>query len=496
MTQDQAETTNPSGVRSRLFSGLRWTGGSQVIQQVLNLGFSVVMARLLLPEDFGLLAMASVFTGVVFLVLDLGLSSALIQRQDIQQQQISSIFWMNVLTGFLMMLTGFALSGAIAAFYQNPAVQPVVMGLSINFLIFSFSSTQQALLSRQMNFQSLELRTIGGHLVGTACGIGLAFAGFGVWSLVARIVITGLVGMALLWTVSNWRPSFHFRWADVKQLMGFGNDVLATNFLEYVGRNADNLLIGRFLGATDLGYYALAYNLMRLPVQRFAHVLVNVLFPALSRLQDDLDKLKRGWLRSVRLTSAVTIPMMLGLIALAPQLVRVVYGDRWIPVIPILQVLAVVGIVQALMTLNNPPLLALGYTRLRLKLTSLILTLAIASFAVGLPFGILGVATSYTLVYTAASAFALWKTVQCVQLSLLEYFQNLAGVTIAAGIMAGAVLAIGLWVPLSPPLIVAIAIPLGIVTYLLGLRLFAPAVVQEALSVLSNRFTRRWLKQS
>jgi O-antigen/teichoic acid export membrane protein len=480
--------------RSHLFSGVRWTGGSQVIQQVLNLGFSVVMARLLAPEDFGLLAMASVFTGVVFLVLDLGLGSALIQRKTITEQQVSSIFWMNVFTGVVMTLVGIGASWAIASFYSTPAVQPIVVGLSLNFLVFSLSATQQALLTRQMNFQSLELRTLGGHLVGTLCGVGMAFAGFGVWSLVARIVITGFVGMVLLWSVSGWRPDWYFRWADVQQLMGYSNDVLSSNFLNYIGRNADNFLIGRFVGITELGYYALAYNVMRLPVQRFSQVLIRVLFPAMARLQEDIHKLKHGWFRATRLAGAVTLPMMLGLIVLAPQLVPVVYGEQWIPVVPVLQVLSISGIIQAIALLDGTILLAIGRSRLKLKITTLGITLAVTSFIIGLPFGILGVATCFVIANAFTSALSLYLALRCVGSNYLDYFRNLAGVLAACGGMTLIVLSIAIFAPLTAGLTLAIAIPTGAIAYLILLRLCAPATFTEGLGILPNRLTRRWSK--
>lgn len=286
------------------------------------------MARLLSPTDFGLLAMASVFTGIVYFVLDLGLKSSLIQRQTLEEKLISSVFWINVFVGLVMTVVGVVFSWSIAGFYNNPLLQPVVVALSCNFLIFSLGITQEALLNRQMDFRSLELRTLLGQFIGTVCSIVMAFWGFGVWSLVARISITTIVGTTLMWFVTNWRPKWWFRWADVRELIGFGSDVLTSNLLAYFGRNADNFLIGKFISATALGYYTMAYNLMMFPVLRFAQVLSSVLFPALSRLQDDVEKIKSSWFRATRLIGAVTTPLMLGLIALAPQFVGVVYGEK------------------------------------------------------------------------------------------------------------------------------------------------------------------------
>lgn len=494
MPQNDPVNKSTQNVSGKLSAGVRWTGISQILQQLINLGCSVVLARLLAPDDFGLLAMASVFTGIVFFVLDLGLNAVIVQRQQIENRQISSIFWINVCLGLFMTLSGVGASGAIASFYNSPAVQPIVALLSCNFLISSLSRTQAAVLTRQMDFRSLELRTLTGLIVGATCAVLLASLGFGVWSLVGRIVITGAVETTMLWAVSGWKPSFWFCWADVRDLIGFSNDVLIANLLRYFGRNADNLLIGKFVGVTELGFYALAYNLMMLPVLRFSQVLAGVLFPALSRLQEDLAKLKQSWFRAARTLGAIIIPLMLGLIVLAPQFVYVVYGQKWLPVVPLLQVLTTSGIFQALGLLNSTVLLAIGQTQLRLKLTFYSVGLAVVAFLVGLPYGAFGVAACFAVMNIATETFFLVKTLECVGASYAQYVRNLSGVAISAIGMSAVLLALSLNLPLAPGAMLAIAIPLGIVVYLMLLYFISRNILTEILSILPKRFTKSWLK--
>lgn len=494
MPQNDPVNKSTQNVSGKLSAGVRWTGMSQILQQLINLGCSVVLARLLAPDDFGLLAMASVFTGIVFFVLDLGLNAVIVQRENIEDRQISSIFWINVCLGLIMTLIGVATSGAIAGFYNSPGVQPIIALLSCNFLVSSLSRTQAAVLTRRMEFRSLEFRTLAGLVVGATSAVVLAFWGFGVWSLVGRILVTGAVETSMLWAVSGWRPSFWFRWADVRDLIGFSNDVLVANLLRYFGRNADNLLIGKFVGVTELGFYALAYNLMMLPVLRFSQVLAGVLFPALSRLQEDLEKLKRSWFRATRTLGAVTVPLMLGLIVLAPQFVQVVYGQKWLPVVPLLQVLTMSGIFQSLGLLNSTVLLALGKTQLRLKLTFYSVGLAVVAFLVGLPYGAFGVAACFAVMNISTETFFLIKTLECVGSSYAQYMRNLSGVAVSAIGMSVVLLVLGLNLPLAPGAILAIAIPLGSAVYLLLLNFLAPNILTEILSILPKRFTKSWLK--
>lgn len=496
MPQNDSINKSTQKASSKLSAGVRWTGMSQVLQQVINLGCSVILARLLAPQDFGLLAMASVFTGIVFFVLDLGLNTVIIQRQQIEKQQISSIFWINVFLGLTMTLIGVATSGAIAGFYNSPGIQPIVALLSCNFFVCSLAKTQVALLTRQMEFRSLEFRTLVGLVIGTGCAVVLAYLGFGVWSLVGRILVTGVVEALLLWGVSSWRPSFWFRWADVRDVIGFSNDVLVANLLRYFGRNADNLLIGKFIGVTELGFYALAYNVMMLPVLRFSHVLAGVLFPALSRLQEDVEKLKQSWFRATRTIGAITVPLMLGLIVLAPQFVEVVYGQKWLPVVPLLQVLSISGIFQSLGLFNSTVLLALGKTQLRLQLTFYSVGLAVVAFLIGLPYGTFGVAACFAVMNIATETFFLFKTLECVGANYAQYIRNLNGVVMAAVCMSAVLLFLRLNLLLAPITILAIAIPLGSAVYFLVLNILAPNILTELLNILPKRFTKSWLKVS
>ncbi|WP_268836160.1 lipopolysaccharide biosynthesis protein [Synechococcus sp. Nb3U1] len=490
------ETSPSNNLRSCLFSGLRWKVGSQVMQQILSLGSAVVMARLLSPEDFGLLSMASVFTGIVHVVLDLGLGAALVQRANIESHHISSVFWMNIGVGFGLSLVGIFLSWPIAIFYQTPAVQWVISALACCFFIVALGSTQEALLTRKMRFRALELRRMLSHLVGIIGGLIMAYMGWGVWSLVGRIVITSLLGTILLWYVSNWRPTWKFRWADIQQMSGFSNNVLGGNLLGYVGRNVDNLLIGRFLGAVELGFYSMAYNLMTAPLDRIAQVLAGVLFPALARQQEDLTKVKQSWFRANQLVVAVVIPLVVGLILLAPELIRVFYGEKWLPAAPILQILAVRALVVGLKALDGTVLIAIGQTQLRLNLIATSVGVAVLSFLIGIPFGIRGVALSFTSFTSLVSIIGLYLTLKCVNSNFIAYFSNLSEILYAtAGMTVGVFAMKMLWLGSASSLLVT-AILLGGILYLGTLQLIAPNIIQEGIGILPARWANKFSRFS
>ncbi|WP_218081563.1 lipopolysaccharide biosynthesis protein [Anthocerotibacter panamensis] len=479
-------------LRSQTVAGVRWAGSFQALQQTLNLGASMVMARLLLPEDYGLVAMVSVFTGIVFFVLDLGLGVALVQSRHLTQRQISSTFWLNTGLGLGLTVLGLGLSWPLALLYHTPQVQVVAMVMSCNFFLSALGATQRTLLTRQMRFRTLEFCSLVGEVTAIAVAIALAMAGAGLWSLVARMGVSIGLRTILPWGASAWRPSWEFSWAEVRVFFGFGRDVLFGRMLGHIARNSDNFLIGRFINATQLGYYTLAYNLMSLPLQRFVYMLSEVLFPALSRLQEDPARLCAVWFRGSRLIMAVTTPLLVGLMVLAPPLVQVVYGERWLPAVPVLRILACCGAIQVFDALNAPVLMALNRTRLMMKLTLVNTVAAVCSFLVGLPVGILGVAACFTGVTLITTRYGLKRTLGCLGLGLEHLWLNLRGVMGATGGMGLVLWMLVAWAPLSDALLLGVGIPLGMGLYLLLLGWLAPVVLREALEVLPEGLVKRW----
>ena len=412
--------------------GLGWTLGSQAAGQAVRLGTVLVLARLLTPGDYGLAGMAFVFSGLALLVFDLALGAALVQRRDVVEADYSTVFWTNAVLGVLCTLAGIGLSGPIASFYGEPEVRPLFLVLSLGFMIAALGSTQIAVLTRSLDFRSLEISFIGGALAGAAVAVGIAAWGKGPWALVAQQLATAVASVALLWVFSSWRPRFVFSRTSLRELGGFGASMFGTRLLFYVHRNVDNLLIGRFLGASPLGAYALAYNLVLLPFNRIVDPIRHVLFPTLSRIQDDRERIAAAWLRVVRLVAAIFLPGMLGLAVVAPELVPVVLGERWSGVIRLLQILSFVGLLQSLAAVNSIVLPVLGRTTTLLRFSVVAFLASLAGFAVGLHWGVKGVAAGYLAANVVVVPLYTLLTARALGVSFLALPRAVAGVAEAA----------------------------------------------------------------
>jgi O-antigen/teichoic acid export membrane protein len=477
-------------LQSSIMNGLAWKATSQIVLQLSRVAVGVTLARLLTPHDYGLAGMVLVFASLVLVFSDLAFGAALVQRKVLTEADRSTVFWTSVASGLVFTLIGIALSWPIADFFGEPEVQPLFAALSLSFVVASIGTTQTALLTREMSFRALEIRTMAAGLVGAAVGLVLAFGGAGAWAIIAQQLTIVVVGTVIIFAATPWRPHLTFSMASLRDLGGFSGNVLGQRLVFYVHRNADNLLIGRFLGASALGVYALAYNVMLQPMSRIAGPVQEVLFPAFSRMQHDRAAMADAWVRATRLVGSLTIPSLCGLVVVAPDFVSVVLGDRWSEAVPVIQVLSWVGLLQSLQALNGDMLQALDRTTLLFRYSLFFFAAHMTAFVCGLPFGVLGVAVAYAISSTIVEPVFCYLTSRAVGISMWTFLGGLFGVAQAAALMAVIVLGArvgleSLGVPAFIRLIVCILLGLGV--YALALRWRAPEVPAEIRAVRARR---------
>jgi len=423
------------GMVSRILSGLAWKAGSQVTLQITRLVVALFLARMLAPDDWGVAAMVLVFSGFVIVFTDNALGTALIQRRTIDEDDRSTVFWSSAGIGVLLALGGWALSGPLAAFYGEPEVKPLFIVLSISFFIATLGTTQSALLVRDMHFRALELRQMAATVVGAIAGIAVAVKGGGAWAIVVQQLADATTSTIILWIITPWRPKLIFSTASIRRLGGFAGNVFGENLLYQAGRNIANLLIGRFIGAAALGAYSLATNVILVPFSRIAAPLQQVFFPAFSQLSHDRERMADIWIRATRLVALISIPSLVGLAIVAPDFVHVVLGNAWDNAIPVIQILALVGIIQSVQTLTGEILLALGHANWLFRFTILWFCGTVGAFALGLQWGIVGVAACYAAVTVLIDPIRTYITSKALDISPWRFVRSLSGIAQAAALM-------------------------------------------------------------
>lgn len=469
-------------LRSLVLSGIAWKGIGQVGIQVTRLGVALALARILAPDAYGLAGMALVFAGFVLIFSDLSLGQAIVQRRSLSSVDKATAFWISIGAGVAFTGAGIALAGPVAAFFGEPELRPMIATLSLSFLISSVGTTQSALLVREMAFRGLEIREIVATIAGAATALGVALAGGGAWAIIAQQLTVSAASTVLVWLYSPWRPSFRFSRDSVRRFASFSANMLGTSTLSQLRATTDNALIGRFLGTSSLGAYALAYNMILVPFNRIAVPVAQVLFPAMSRIQEQPALIADYWRRSIRLLGAIAMPALVGLILVAPDFVAVALGPEWRDAVPVIQLLGVVGLLQTLQFLNPIVLQALDRTSLLLRWTLFSYAAAVVAFVVGLQWGIVGVATAFAVSAAITEPAYAWITGRLIGVSLAQLARDLSGIAQASAALAVAVLPTRLFLleagsGATTRLLVEIA--LGAVVFVAVCRWRAPSVIDE-----------------
>ena len=362
----------------------------------------MILARLLVPSDFGIVGMVSAITGLLGSFGDLGLSSATIQREEITHEQVSTLFWINVAFSLLISAAVAALAPAIAWFYHEPRLVAITLALSGAFLFGGLTAQHYALLTRQMRFGAMALVVTLPLLVCNIAGIWFAKLGYGYWSLVIMSLVLA-VGTALTtWIAAGWIPGWPRRGCGIRSMLAFGGNLTGFNLLNYLTRNGDNILIGRFLGAGALGIYSKAYGLLMLPVQQINAPVNGVVLPALSRLQNQPEQYRRYFLRAVEGLAFVGMPIIAFAFADARPIVLIFLGSKWLTAVGIFRLLAPAALVG---TINLAPVwifTTLGRADRQLRWAVITSPLILVGFLIGLHWGAAGVAASFSITFGAS----------------------------------------------------------------------------------------------
>ena len=490
---ESPDTAPPLDVKAHVVHGVAWKMVTQVVVQFSRIGVGIILAHLLTPNAFGLAAMAITFVGLFGLFSEPGLGPAIVQRRALTEADRSTAFWTTLAFGVTFTTVGIATSSWVAHFFGHPEVQPLFAALSLGFTLDALSSTQNALLTRELAFRSLQLRQIFATIAGGVIAVVLAFAGAGAWAIIGQSLGAASVAVFVLWRASPWRPRLMYSVASLREMWSFGIKIVTGSVLSYFTLSGDNLLIGKFLGATALGTYALAYNLMFTPMTIIAQPIHQVAFPGFARMREEPHRLVSAWLRGKRISSMFLAPAYAGLIVMAPDIIRVLFGPQWTAAIPVVQLLSLAGLTQAIGSLNWTVLIALGRAGTFVWLNVLETAVVVSAFVLGLKWGIVGVAGFYALskwptvlldTHFAASALGVrvWRALWAAAFPSLV----LAG---AMGLIVFGLRMAMVEAGTPPWLRLAVLVPVAVLVYAGLWRLFAPALFAEVKSLMPRRLT-------
>jgi O-antigen/teichoic acid export membrane protein len=471
-------------------SNVQWVAIAQAGRVGISIVSITVFARLLPASDFGLLAMATIVTNFASIIRDMGTAAALIQKSELTDELVDTVFWSNVVFGILsggLLALG---SPLIAWAFREPALQTVLILLSLAFPLNSSGAAHLALLERTGRFRGIAIVEIFSGIVGAGVGIVAAWKGAGIISLILQIMITAAISTCLFWVLSRWRPTLRWSRKEFLGLLHFSGNLVGFNIINYFARNADGMLIGRFLGPLELGLYNIAYRIMLFPLQNLTSVANRAFFPIFSGQQHDPELIGRNYLKLLTLISLITAPLMLGLWSVREPFVEIVLGEKWRAATAIVAWLAPTGYLQSLVSTTGSVLMARGRTRLMRNLGVVCSLIYLASFALGVTQGAAGVARAYFFANLVTSAIYLHYTLVQVNLKLADLARSIFRPLMGALMMVSLVLAADHW--LLPEYVVGVMrltclVVLGAGLYLLFLVVGARDVLREVRRLLMQK---------
>lgn len=473
-------------ISHNLFWRLLERFGAQGVSFVVSL----ILARLLDPSVYGLIALVMVFTTILNVFVDSGLGNALIQKKDADDLDFSTVFFFNIVFCLFLYAVLFFCAPLIALFYNMPELTSVVRVLGVTILISGVKNIQQAYVSRHMMFKKFFFSTLGGTLGAAVVGIVLAYCGFGVWALVAQHIFNLLVDTLVLWITVHWRPKRMFSFARLKVLYSYGWKLLVSKLIDTVYEDIRSLIIGKMYTPGDLGNYNRGKQFPQTVVGNLNSAIDSVLFPSMSMEQDDKPRVRAMTSRSIRVTSYVVMPLMAGLAACAAPIVNLILTAKWADCIPYMRIFCIGLAIVPVSMANLNAIKAIGRSDIYLKLEIIRKVIGTVTLVAAMWFGVLWIALSYlancilNLIVNAAPNKRLLRYGYGAQI------RDLLPATLLSVGMGAIVYAVS-WLGLSDWLTLLIQVPLGVLVYVLGSRLFKVDSFTYILDILKRKKAKK-----
>jgi O-antigen/teichoic acid export membrane protein len=407
-----------------LVRSVGWVAIDKWGTRITSLAVLLVLGRLLVPQDFGLVALASSFVALVTIFVDQGFSKALVQRRELAPQHIDTAFWTSLGLALALTLVTLLLAGWLEALMHAPGLARALRWLSLGILLHAASSIPGALLERDFRFRALALRRLSSTLVGGAVAVALALAGMGVWSLVAQTLVSGVVSLVALWAATRFRPRLCLQRAALRELWPVGMGVFGIELAGFVNGQADRLIVGALLSPAELGAYFMAMRIISILVELFTSVLSSMSLSVFSRLQDDPGRLLDWLYRLTAASSTLTLPCFTITAILAPTLIPALLGPHWAVSVPAFQILSLLGAINAVASFDRSVLLAAGRARWAFLLTLGQSVLGVVLVLLATPFGVLGVAAAVVARQYLFWPVRLWVLQLAIGLEPLRYLSQ------------------------------------------------------------------------
>lgn len=452
--------TENDSIANKTLKNLLWKFSERIGAQGVKFLVSLILARLLLPSDYGTIALISIFISIMNVFIESGLGTALIQKKDADDLDFSSVFYFNIVMCIFLYLCMFFSAPFIAAFYNNNELTPIIRVLSLTLIISGLKNVQQAYVAKKMIFKKFFFATLGGTLGAAALGIYLAYKGYGVWALVAQQLFNITIDTFILWISVDWRPVFKFSFKRLKILFSYGWKLLASSLLHTVYMDIRSLIIGKKYSADDLAFFNKGTEFPTFITSNINASIDSVLLPVMSSAQSEIERVKAMTRRSIMISSFLMWPLMMGLSGVAKTAIPLLLTDKWLPCVPYMYIFCFNYGTEPLSTANLNAIRALGHSELILRMEIIKKIIALVIVIAAVPFGVMGIAIS-SIIYTVVSNIInTFPNKKILGYSLLEMISDIFPSFIISLIMFFIVYAMN-WLKITPIILLLCQILVG-----------------------------------
>lgn len=476
--------------KNKVIYSLLWKIMERIGTQGIQFFVMIVLARLLLPEEFGLIVLVTIFITIAGVFVQSGFNIALIQKKDADVIDFSSVFYLSLFVASLLYVFLFFTAPFIATFFEQPEFATVLRILSITLFFGSFNSIQNAIISRNMEFKKLFISSLGAIIFSGIVGVVMAYTGFGVWALVGQQLTNQLIVTLILTFTVKWKPKFIFSIDRIKILFSFSWKLLASSLLDTLNSNLRNLLIGKMFSPATLGFYNRGDQFPNFLISNINGSIQSVMLPTLSSYQDDKQKVKAIVRRAIVTSAFIVIPMMVGLAVIAEPLVKILLTDKWLPAVPFLQIFCAVYALWPIHTANLQAINALGRSDIFLKLEIIKKILGLIILAISLPFGVYAITLGILVGGILSTFINAYPNLKLLNYSIREQWKDITP-SLLISLLMGAIIYPIQWVGMSDMLTVIIQIVVGVVFYVGLARLFKLECFTYLLKTLQEMVSRK-----
>ncbi|MFC2162163.1 lipopolysaccharide biosynthesis protein [Candidatus Altiarchaeota archaeon] len=472
-------------IAQKAVRGIGWVGLFVGTTKGVRFLTTIILARLLTPTDFGLVAIGLLAVNTIAIFRDLGVGQALIHKGGDVKKAANTTFILFPAVGAVLFIIAILAAPFISGFFNSPDSLPVIRFLSVSLLLVSLGLTPSVLLDKELEFKKQFLPEVGSMVAYGAIAISLAFTGYGVWSIVYGKILSLIVWLILIWYISPWRPKIEFEWEIAKGLLKYGHHILGATFIMFILTNVDNAFVGKMLGTTMLGFYSMAYTVSNVPALNVTNLIHRVMFPTYSKLQADEKTLNRIYLKTLKYSSAVAVPITMGIMVLAPDIISTVLGGKWWPALVPLQILCVAGVLRSIRGSTGVLINAIGRPDIGKKyLFFELITLSILIYPLSMYLGVAGTSLAVTIPVLAFALVGFNAVNNILHIGWGNFFRALKGPYASSFVMMTVIYVFQQALPFEGFIRLGLLFMVGGLTYVISVFMISREMYSEAWDIL------------